>query len=154
MFRLSGNCRRELGKKALDLNGNAVIGVQQYFDLERYLSANNSSQKSITVRSIGTAVKIVKIDDFSFEATVMPLSNLSTNMPEKSPSLNPTVRASSYQNFAKSSPESQMSDLAIETVPTLILPSSNWRAIDLVFLTIKTFPRDSILAIVLSFSLI
>jgi hypothetical protein len=60
MFRLSGNCRRELGKKALELKGNAVLGVQQYFDLE-------SSQKSITVRSIGTAVKIVKVDSLCMD---------------------------------------------------------------------------------------
>jgi hypothetical protein len=76
-----------------------------------------------------------------------------TNIPEKSPSLHSAFKASSNPN-CKASPESQMSGLAIETVPTLVLPSSNWRAIDLVFLTIKTFPRGSILAIVFPSSLI
>jgi hypothetical protein len=41
-----------LGKKVLDLGGNAVLGFKQYFDLEE-------EKKAITVRSIGTAVKLV-----------------------------------------------------------------------------------------------
>jgi hypothetical protein len=51
MFRLSGQLRRQLGKKVMELNGNAVIGYRQNFDLETEL-------KAITARAIGTAVKL------------------------------------------------------------------------------------------------
>lgn len=49
MFKLSGQIRRQVGKKVLELNANAVIGYKQYFDLE-------SEKRAITARAIGTAV--------------------------------------------------------------------------------------------------
>lgn len=50
-----GQIRRLLGKKVLELNGNALIGYKQYFDRE-------ADKKSITVRAIGTAIRIAKTD--------------------------------------------------------------------------------------------
>lgn len=54
MFKLSGQIRRQVGKKVLELNANAVIGYKQYFDLE-------SEKRAITARAIGTAVILVPI---------------------------------------------------------------------------------------------
>ncbi|KAI9357657.1 hypothetical protein DFJ73DRAFT_186947 [Zopfochytrium polystomum] len=51
MYRLSGQLRRQLGKKVLELSGNAVISYKQSFDFEE-------EEKSITARAIGTAVRI------------------------------------------------------------------------------------------------
>jgi len=46
--RLSGEVRRKIGLKALELGGNAVTGYRQCFDLE--------GETGIVVRGIGTAV--------------------------------------------------------------------------------------------------
>jgi len=48
--RLSGEVRRKIGLKALELGGNAVIGYRQCFDLE--------GEAGIVVRGIGTAVTL------------------------------------------------------------------------------------------------
>lgn len=50
MYRLSGQLRRQMGKKVLEMNGNAVVGFKQYFDIE-------SEERIITARAIGTAVR-------------------------------------------------------------------------------------------------
>ncbi|KAJ3271763.1 hypothetical protein HDV01_006371 [Terramyces sp. JEL0728] len=55
MYRLAGQIRRLLGKKVLELNGNAILGYKHYFDRE-------ADKKSITVRAIGTAIRITKTD--------------------------------------------------------------------------------------------
>jgi uncharacterized protein YbjQ (UPF0145 family) len=55
MYQLSGTIRRILGRKVLDLNGNAVLGFKQNFDLEE-------DEKSIVCRAIGTAVKLSRVD--------------------------------------------------------------------------------------------
>ena len=47
---LSGEVRRKIGLKALELGGNAVIGYRQNFDLE--------GESGIVVRGIGTAVTL------------------------------------------------------------------------------------------------
>ncbi|CAB3986597.1 C2 domain-containing 5-like, partial [Paramuricea clavata] len=51
--KLSGELQRKIGLKVLDLGGNAVIGYQQYFDLE--------GESGIVVRGIGTCVFLRKI---------------------------------------------------------------------------------------------
>jgi uncharacterized protein YbjQ (UPF0145 family) len=55
LFRLSGQLRRMLGRKVLEMGGNAVVGFTQYFDLE-------NKERSITTRAIGTAVNLIPID--------------------------------------------------------------------------------------------
>lgn len=138
MFRLSGNCRRELGKKAVELKGNAVLGVQQYFDLE-------SGQRSITVRSIGTAVNIVKygstVDEYEgpFLSYSPPIHR------------SPPTFASPQKSLSIISPSLlpiEEPEPLFETVPALVLPSSHWRSVDPVFLTIKSFPKNAIIAMV------
>ena len=50
LFRAAGQVRRLLGRKVLELGGNAVIGYRVCFDLEEY-------RRVITVRAYGAAVK-------------------------------------------------------------------------------------------------
>jgi len=51
--KLSGEVRRKIGLKALELGGNAVIGYRQNFDLE--------GESGIVVRGIGTAVTLARL---------------------------------------------------------------------------------------------
>ncbi|KAI9208468.1 uncharacterized protein BJ171DRAFT_207984 [Polychytrium aggregatum] len=60
LFQLSGQLRRQLGKKVLEMNGNTVLGFKQYFDLE-------TKEKTITARAIGTAVRLVTPERFLVE---------------------------------------------------------------------------------------
>jgi len=52
-IKLSGEVRRKIGLKALELGGNAVIGYRQCFDLE--------GESGIVVRGIGTAATLTRI---------------------------------------------------------------------------------------------
>lgn len=44
--------QRKIGLKVINMGGNAVVGFQQHFDLER---------DTVVVRGIGTCVTLVKI---------------------------------------------------------------------------------------------
>ncbi|KAJ3030028.1 UNVERIFIED_CONTAM: hypothetical protein HDU68_010377 [Siphonaria sp. JEL0065] len=57
MYKLSGELRRQLGKKVELMGGNAVLGYKQYFDFE-------TEQRTITARAIGTAVTLVTQEQF------------------------------------------------------------------------------------------
>jgi hypothetical protein len=52
MFCLSGNLRRLLGKKVLEMGCNAVVGYKESFDFE-------GEQRKIVARAIGTACRLV-----------------------------------------------------------------------------------------------
>ncbi|KAG0293774.1 hypothetical protein BGZ98_002044 [Dissophora globulifera] len=69
LFRLSGQLRRLLGKETLDMGGNAVLGYQQYFDLE-------SEEHAITARAVGTAVKIAVVSS----STTLPNEKTQQNI--------------------------------------------------------------------------
>lgn len=56
LFQLSGQLRRKVGQKVLQMGGNAVLGYKQCFDLE-------NEEKSITARAIGTTVKLAPVVD-------------------------------------------------------------------------------------------
>ena len=92
MFRLSGHIRRQLGKKVIELNGNAVLGFKQFFDLE-------SETRTITARAIGTAVRIVSADNntptninqlLSSSSIASPALSLPHTITGNSPVLSPT----------------------------------------------------------------
>ncbi|XP_074605464.1 C2 domain-containing protein 5 isoform X3 [Brevipalpus obovatus] len=53
--KLSGEVKRKIGLKALELGGNSVVGYQQYFDLE--------GESGIVVRGIGTAVVLTRLEN-------------------------------------------------------------------------------------------
>ncbi|OQR66768.1 hypothetical protein BIW11_02300, partial [Tropilaelaps mercedesae] len=59
--RLAGQLQRRVGLKALELGGNAVLGYQQYFDLE--------GDTGVVVRGIGSVVKLAKNQEISDVAT-------------------------------------------------------------------------------------
>ncbi|KAI8908982.1 hypothetical protein EDD86DRAFT_206598 [Gorgonomyces haynaldii] len=137
MFRLSGNCRRELGKKVLELNGNAILECLQYFDFE-------TDQKTITARSIGTAVRLVPIGSNATQNMVS--SSIQSQAPVGSFRESKPLNAQSPERsniFQTTSPpfgaEQDESDLP----PPLQLPNS-WRSIDPIFLTMTKFPRNTI----------
>ena len=58
LYRLAGNARRRLGREALEMGGNAIIGFKQSFDLE-------NKEYSITARATGTCVKLVPVVESS-----------------------------------------------------------------------------------------
>ncbi|XP_066911798.1 C2 domain-containing protein 5-like [Clytia hemisphaerica] len=53
--KLSGEVKRKIGLKVLEMGGNAVIGYQQQFDLE--------GETGLVVRSIGTSVTLLSEND-------------------------------------------------------------------------------------------
>ncbi|KAI8610786.1 hypothetical protein BC830DRAFT_1069490, partial [Chytriomyces sp. MP71] len=73
MYRLSGQLRRQLGKKVLDLNGNAVLGYKQSFDFE-------TEQKTITARAIGTAVTLATPDQVLATVSANPTNAGASNI--------------------------------------------------------------------------
>ena len=62
--KLSGELRRKIGLKALELGGNAVIGYRQNFDLE--------GESGIVVRGIGTAVTLSRLGQGSLATPASP----------------------------------------------------------------------------------
>jgi len=56
LHRIANDVKRQLGKKVLDMGGNAVISFRQYYDME-------SIENSVTVRAQGTACKIIGINN-------------------------------------------------------------------------------------------
>ncbi|KAJ3105317.1 hypothetical protein HDU97_008214 [Phlyctochytrium planicorne] len=155
MFKLSGGLRRQLGKKVLELNGNAVIGYRQYFDFE-------SEQRTITARAIGTAIRISFPD--APEPSVQPRqlllsSSLAPHTPlDTSYSASPHAGMSSPIHAtgiarATRSPNSEPSDV-IPPTPSppneITLPKPlmmNYRSMDHQALTISGLPVGSILGI-------
>ena len=63
-FQLSGELRRKIGLKALELGGNAVVGYRQNFDLE--------GESGIVVRGIGTAVTLSRLGQGSLATPASP----------------------------------------------------------------------------------
>ncbi|KAJ2398203.1 hypothetical protein GGI05_000222, partial [Coemansia sp. RSA 2603] len=51
LHRVTGLLRRRMGRKALELGANAIVGYRQWFDFEE-------EEKTITGRAVGTAVTI------------------------------------------------------------------------------------------------
>ncbi|OAJ36509.1 hypothetical protein BDV3_001140 [Batrachochytrium dendrobatidis] len=151
MFRLSGHIRRQLGKKVLELNGNAVLGFKQLFDLEE-------DNKTITARAVGTAVKLVftsngqcNNDLAASSASLKSVSFAGQPLPHDiamfgSPTMPPTLNMAS--NAAIEHMDNMEADVQHNLPPPLIVPSHTpWRQLDQVPLTLEEFPRGAILGI-------
>ncbi|XP_071444840.1 uncharacterized protein [Hetaerina americana] len=82
-FKLSGELRRRIGLKAIELGANAVLGYQQSFDLE--------GETGIVVRGIGTAATLVKLQ-------APPPIQPQLHSPSPSPSPSPANQVSSNTN--------------------------------------------------------
>ncbi|KAL7046610.1 hypothetical protein ACKWTF_002655 [Chironomus riparius] len=68
-LKLAGQIQRKIGLKAINLGGNAVLGFQQRFDLEK---------DTIIARGIGTSVTLVKIQS----EPINPSMHVQNNIPE------------------------------------------------------------------------
>ncbi|GAM29096.1 hypothetical protein SAMD00019534_122720, partial [Acytostelium subglobosum LB1] len=63
LYTLSGKLRRQMGKKILDIGGNAVLGYKQHFDLE--------GDSGIVARGYGTAVTLRKITEMDLVSPIL-----------------------------------------------------------------------------------
>lgn len=57
LYNLTAKVRREIGKKVLDVGGNAVLGYNSHFDIE--------GVSGIVARAYGTACRIIKVSDLA-----------------------------------------------------------------------------------------
>lgn len=134
MFRLSGQLRRQLGKKVLELGGNAVFGYHQSFDLE-------AEEHDILARAIGTAVRLSVIDTGNSESNRAPVGRPSLLHMESS--LPPSAA------LTKTSPDEELShspptSLGVSGMPP---PAPTYRSVEQQILTLDNFPRRAILGI-------
>ena len=58
LYNLSAEVRREIGKKVLELGGNAVLGYLSHFDMI-------GGSSGLVVRAYGTACRLLKVGDIS-----------------------------------------------------------------------------------------
>lgn len=130
MFQLSGQIRRMVGKKVLELQGNAVIGFKQYFDYEE-------EQKTITVRAIGTACKLYKEKSNELERPS------ATQMKGDSAIL---YRGDSLIINPQTPDGGNIGENGEEIGEIQLPPPINLNRTDPVFLTMVRFPKDTIIA--------
>jgi hypothetical protein len=110
----------------LELNGNAVIGYKQYFDFEE-------DTRKITVRSIGTAVRILDSGDVLPKVRIGKSSNQKKFPSQKI--LSPKIV-----------PEKIMSESDNQEVIDVHV-NNHWRSNDPILVTSTTFPHGSIATI-------
>ncbi|KAJ3333792.1 hypothetical protein HDU76_003606 [Blyttiomyces sp. JEL0837] len=155
MYQLSGQLRRQLGKKVLELNGNAVVGYKQYFDME-------AEQRVITARAIGTAVKLTLPDQTIIDRGLSWLSMASPTgaqdssgavaMTAPSPGIMstpgaklsrspPSDRSVNKEDSASASPKE------IGLPGPLMLLGANYRSVEQHQITISKFPVGAVLGI-------
>ncbi|KAK9764488.1 hypothetical protein K7432_007950 [Basidiobolus ranarum] len=101
LYRMSGQLRRLLGRKVLELGGNAVLGYQQSFDYE-------SEENTITARAIGTAVRLAGID-----STTSPMERIYTNIGQNEFFEEPVSESDSEVEEAKSDDQQEVNGLPI-----------------------------------------
>ncbi|KAI8824408.1 uncharacterized protein EV422DRAFT_519983 [Fimicolochytrium jonesii] len=149
MYRLSGQLRRKIGKEALELNGNAVIGYKQYFDIE-------NEERSITARAIGTAVRLVIPDEVTLDrgASWASLAHSPTSSPlggtpfsESLPVV--TVPTSPNAHASALSLSEDGSSLHRDQTVAMLLPTAatGYKSAEHVTFTLHNFPSGSILGI-------
>jgi uncharacterized protein YbjQ (UPF0145 family) len=132
MYQLSGTIRRILGRKVLELNGNAVLGFKQNFDLEE-------DEKSIVCRAIGTAVKLGR---HGSTTPVMPLTPALLTK-DSSAFLSPTLQATTEKIPSNiDGPLLEEDELAELAQPAI--PLSMVRSPDPVLLTLAKYPEHAI----------
>ncbi|KND04384.1 uncharacterized protein SPPG_00115 [Spizellomyces punctatus DAOM BR117] len=152
MYRLSGQLRRQLGKKVLELNGNAVVGFKQCFDIE-------SEERAITARAIGTAVRLSVPDQVSLDRgqswssmQTPGASPLNTPFSEHLPSVSPLASGMATTAKATLTPEelSENGSSFLEEQPSALLVASaatGYKSAEHMTLTLHNFPTGAILGI-------
>lgn len=85
LYKLSGTLRRKLGRKILDLGGNAVLGYRQHFDLE--------GGTGIVARGYGTAVRLkrLKFEGTTANSAALPAPAEKSASASASPTLSPLL---------------------------------------------------------------
>eukprot|EP00736_Rhodelphis_marinus_P014184 Rmarinus@m.29539 len=63
-FRLSGRLRRQLGRKVLELGGDAVMSYRETFDVE--------GDSGVVARGYGTCVRLAKVGDAALQGDALP----------------------------------------------------------------------------------
>ena len=155
MFRLSGHIRRQVGKKVLELNGNAVIGFKQYFDLE-------SEKRAITARAIGTAVKLSPLyadgtSPIDYNA-IWTVSNIpqsvtipSSSLTRETIPLSPTLSGVGQVTLPKysKSPQSDPPVRGTAESPTSstkdLFPLSGFKSSEPMLITLQSFPPGALI---------
>ncbi|KAJ3037922.1 hypothetical protein HDV00_001200 [Rhizophlyctis rosea] len=141
MYRLAGQLRRQLGKKALELGGNAVIGFKQYFDME-------SEQRAITARAIGTAVRLALPDEAP--RIDRGTSWMSVSTPYPTPTMDPATSPLALKPKSIAEIESNdglEDDRDLPPNVSTLGPSVSFKPVDQMPITLHTFPAGSVLGI-------
>ena len=146
MFRLSGRLRRLMGKRVLEIGGNAVIGFKQYYDLE-------SEKKDITSRAIGTAVKLT----FSTQPTFDRGLSWTSLTPGQNSMISPrNTEAKATQiggsptrspNLAPKDSVTSPQELALTPLNIMSPQAANSKLVDPQMLTLRMFPAGCVIGI-------
>jgi uncharacterized protein YbjQ (UPF0145 family) len=117
-----------VGKKVLELQGNAVIGFKQYFDYEE-------EQKTITVRAIGTACKLYKERSDWDRPSAVQMRGDSVVF----------FRGDSSVMISQTPEGGNVGENGEEVGEIQLPPVMNLNRTDPVFLTMIRFPKDTII---------
>ncbi|KAJ3090649.1 hypothetical protein HK102_003097 [Quaeritorhiza haematococci] len=154
MFQLSGQLRRQLGKKVLELGGNAVIGFKQSFDLE-------SEKRAITARAIGTAVRLALPEHMPAAANEKGSSWMSLQSPMSSPTGQPLessapspkpaslalIKPDKDSSSAGSPKDQTANSAALNLLGGAAASQLPYKPLEQQILTLHSFPKGSILGI-------
>eukprot|EP01133_Synstelium_polycarpum_P017539 gene17539-20929_t len=104
LYTLSGKLRRQMGKKVLEMGGNAVLGYKQHFDLE--------GDSGIVARGYGTAVTLRKVGEGDVISSPSLTSPKSMQMPmiTSSSSSSSSSYSSSSDDLSDTSSNSKSTD--------------------------------------------
>jgi uncharacterized protein YbjQ (UPF0145 family) len=148
LYRLSGNMRRLVSKKVLEMGGNAVVGYQQSFDIEH-------QEHAITARAVGTACKLIPIEVPKVSPLMSPKSPKVDGLGSRISSINFEVAPINI-NAADVSPveaDDKASDAKSEGDSSSVHEAASTRKEkapknpELLFLTMKIFPSNSVVHI-------
>ncbi|KAI9007389.1 hypothetical protein BC832DRAFT_610651 [Gaertneriomyces semiglobifer] len=152
MYRLSGQLRRQLGKKVLEMGGNAVVGYKQYYDIE-------SEERTISARAIGTAVRLALPDQKlehgqSWSSLQTPVASpMATPFSEHFPSISPAAPgiAAASKGRTGDSPENSDIEDGREDQPSapglIALTGIGYKTPEFILITLHSFPPGAVLGL-------
>ena len=100
LYNLSAEVRREIGKKTLELGGNAVLGYASHFDMV-------GGATGLVVRAYGTACRLLKVGEssqFSFSSSFLVNNSNSNANSANNISASSSSLQSSFANINSYSP--------------------------------------------------
>ncbi|KAJ3198741.1 hypothetical protein HDU82_001069 [Entophlyctis luteolus] len=163
LYKVSGQLRRQLGKKVLELGGNAVLGYRLNFDFE-------TDQRCLTARASGTAVLLVTPERIALESaksdSVLSMHRLEETEAHSGPNIansrisgilqpqqqqqqlsqTPLVQSRALQSSLQESPQSspvESNMLPLPAIPTnLVIKQADQFPV-----TLTAFPRGAVQAL-------